>query len=340
MTDRSSQPMGAGDIIRAFYEVPLGLASFVFFKALRGLVVRTGRAAYHKSPEVFRRWNVLSAEVLSRPHQLSRYLVIAPRWNPHSAVGSAGPVPVKRELTIDQSEICEGVGYWFFGVHGFPSFRSAGYVSSLNQATAKDGKITFRLPPGDYYIGCRYYGWPGKVRYPAISIDGVQVISGVDMPGDMNDFYPMLHLRERAIYRAAHYHMYVMLKYRSLLSPAWVEQHLLPVGNEDTDYLYGAARAGQMLRFAIEPALLQDHRVFCTIYNTASLPVMFFELTEAESFSSALPCNGAYLVRVMRMSGTRRGDQQWRGACCCQVHQLLPTPATGQGGAHGLSRSA
>lgn len=299
MAHGSSQTLSAADYLRAFYELPLGLTSFALFNLLHKVVRRIGCSAYRKKPALFSRWNILCGEVLDQPHQLSRYIVIAPRWNPHAAVASAGPFPVTKEITLEISDAISGVGYWFFGAYPFPKFGSANYVSSLTKADS-NGRISLQLEKGDYYLACRYYGLPEQVRYPAIWVDGKEIIPTTQASNNMNDFYPTLPQRGKPLYRAAHYHAYVMLKYSGLFSAAFVKKHLLPVGNEDTVYLYGTVKKGAVLCIRFPQTVLNDHHIYCTCYNTASLPVFISNVETPEFLSDPLICNSMYLIRVMR----------------------------------------
>lgn len=299
MAGRDSRSFGVWDYLRAVYELPLGLASFTLFKLLRKLVCRIGQVAYRNKPELFQHWNILSGDVLEKRHQLSRYMVTAPRWNPHAAVATAGPIEVEREVTINLDDTVDKVGYWYFGALHFPTFASTGYVSSLTGRN-KNGGLTLLLPRGNYYIVCRYYGWPETVHYPAISADGKEVIAPVEVSGKMNDFYPNLPALGNAAYRASQYHTYVMLKYRSLFSERFVHKHLLPVGNEDTRYIYGTAERGEALSVTVDPALFRDQSLFCCCYNIASLPIMYTEINEPEYVTKPLPCKAIYLIRIMQ----------------------------------------
>ncbi len=290
------------DRLRGVYEVPLGLASLAGHQFMRKLVYRFGQRAYRRSPETFRRWNVLSGELLDQPHQLSRYMIVAPRWNPHAVVGSAGPIRVERELAIDCAGMGPGVEYWSFGAYHFPSFKPMAHVSSLSRDPGA-GTIRLALPPGDYYVGCRLYARPGVERalhYPALEVDGAKAIEPFDIEPGANDFYAGLARQGGRIYRAIHFHMFVLLKYRGLLPTGFVERTLLPVGNEDTRYVYGIVRRGEVLTIASDPVLLAACRVFCTVYDTASMPIAAFEVTDPAHVSAPVPARGIYLIRLMR----------------------------------------
>lgn len=297
--EKSSNNTSLG--LSALYEIPLGLGSLLMFKALRTSVITLGRLAYTSKPDAFKRWNILSGETLEKPQQLPRYMMTAPRWNPHAAVSAAGPVRVNKEVVLELNDDIDQVPYWYFGVWHFPSFESKGYVSSWNKPD--DKRITLSLPPGDYYIACRYYHPPKDVSYPSVLVDGNEIIATTDYSGNINSFYNNLAVRDNLFYRLTQFHVYVMLKYQKLFSKRLVNKHFLPVGNEDTDYIYGIVEKDDILCFSMDEAWLKRHNVFCTVYNLSSLPVDIFEITSADFVSRKVPGRGFYLVRVMCFQG-------------------------------------
>jgi hypothetical protein len=303
---------GAARILRGLavlWELPLGAGSLLFQRAIRWVVVRIGLRHYRSHPDEFRRWRVLGRDYLDAPQGLARYMLIGPRWNVHAVVASAGPLRVERSVSLDRAALADSAEYWAVGAKHFPSFREEAQYSSLTHPDS-NSRLEFELPPGDYYITSRYYIWSDRPVLPPVLVDGREMVPATEFAPDVNEFYDDLQNRGRLFYRCVHYYVYALLKWRGLLSGAWVHRELLPVGNVETEFHYGVVRRGQRLRVRVDPGVFVAHRVYCAIYDQASLPIHWFEITEAEQTGPPSQRNGVYLVRVVQIqpaSSSERG---------------------------------
>ncbi len=289
--------------VSLLWQLPLGLASLVFFKTVRDVVLLLGWRHFRTHPEEFLSWNILSRQRLEAPRQLLRTVVTAPRWNNHAVIASGGPVPVKHTVVMDAEALGESAGYWFLTAFAFPRFTATEHLSSFSHP--KDaGPVVMTLPPGNYYISLRYYDPTERLRFPGIEVDGRELVVETEVPGDVNAFYQDLHRRSRLLYVCLHYYIYVALRWQRLLPAAWVKREVLPVGNADTNFLYGPLERGQALAFRCDPGVWHGHRVYVTTYNLASLPVLGFEVKEPVFTGPTCTQRGFYVVRVVRTTAS------------------------------------
>ena len=165
-----------------------------------------------------------------------------------------------------------------------------------------------RLSPGNYYISFRYYEPGERLRFPAIVVDGRQLVPEVEVPGNVNAFYEDFHRRSNRFYICLQYYVYVAIRWQRILPAAWIKRELLPVGNPDTDFLYGIVEPGQALAFRCDPQLWQSHRVYVTAYNLASFPMLGFEVKEPVFTGPTFTQRGFYVVRVVRATARVHGE--------------------------------
>jgi hypothetical protein len=93
-------------------------------------------------------------------------------------------------------------------------------------------------------------------------------------------------------------YVYPMLVLRRYLPAAVVRTEFLPVGNPATRYVFGPCHAGQQLQVKCTAAALASHRVYLTVYDRASLPVLWGVRLSALPFRFVPPYDGFYLVRL------------------------------------------
>ena len=87
-------------------------------------------------------------------------------------------------------------------------------------------------------------------------------------------------------------------------TPALVRGIYLPVGNPETQWLYGLTHQGFALKVVSSPALLAEHLVFVSVYNRASIPVLSsITATEPEETLPPCPVDGFFAMRLVRKDG-------------------------------------
>ncbi|MEP5153385.1 DUF6208 family protein [Planktotalea sp.] len=297
-------------LIRGFaliWQIPLGIASFLYFRLLRAVFVSFGRRHFRKHPEAFRVWKPLQGKVLDEPQMLGRYMVTGPRWNTHALIATGGPVTVREHLHMNTDTLTQSAKYWAVCLYEFPSFNLAGATNKLLELKPETsvggmpGQIEFHVPPGDYYVGVRLYDPKPTVSYPELVVDGETTLLSSAITHDANSFYPDLHLRDRPSFRFMHYYVYVAVKWRRFLPRAWVDDELLPVGDAHTTFFYGTLEAGEHLNFELDPALLDSHGVFCTTYTRSSLPRDSFSVSSANFTGPESSEPVVYLIRVLKL---------------------------------------
>src|SRR2546430_1025503 len=127
MRQRAPLPWG----VRVFWEVPLALVSFVFYKVVRWLLRRVANLHFRPGTEKARHWRVLSAETLKNPLALPLLMTSAPRWNTHAVVATAGALRVERTLGVDVEAAARSAQSWTLVVYTFPGFRTVAGIDSL-----------------------------------------------------------------------------------------------------------------------------------------------------------------------------------------------------------------
>lgn len=282
------------------WEVPLAIASIIAQRIGRGAIVLLGRLAYRRSPERFSCWRPLIASELVRAEVFFRYLLTGPRWNTHALVAPAGPMKVNRALTICADELKASANYWSLAVYQFPSFKKMAHTSALTLAPGSR-EVHCELPPGDYYVAVRAYECKKKVRFPEIRIDGKAEVRALDLVYDGNGFYDDLHKRTRLLHRLIHFYVWVLLRLRGIVPERILEKEYLPVGDTNTQFSFGWIVRGERIEFDVAEGVFLTHRVYCTVYNIASLPVASFEVTNSKHRGPRAMQRGHFLVRVVGM---------------------------------------
>ncbi len=275
----------------------LGVFSFGFYHVnrflLRGAQRFNARATAKKSPE----WRMLTGELLQRPLALPIVMTTGPRWNPHGVISSAGPLSVKRELRVDARAADSSAQAWTAVGNSFPDLRT---MASLGSGSGRSDRL--KLPPGRYTVILRYYEWTAAPRVAVIEVDGKEVVSAADVQPTTNDFYKDLKQRDSRYYLWLHYYISVMLRYKKRLPASFVRSQYLPVGNPETEFSYGPMKSGERLDLKPLQPLLSDSRVYATIYNRASLPLFWCQISK--SMESLDPVEGAVYYLICAHRGT------------------------------------
>jgi hypothetical protein len=275
--------------------VLLGVLSFAFYHVnrflLRGAQGLNARATAKKAPE----WRILNGELLQHPLALPIVMTTGPRWNPHALIASAGPLSVQRELRVDACAAHSSAQAWTAVVNSFPDLRT---VASLGAGSGRSDRL--ELPAGRYTVILRYYEWTAAPRLPALEVDGKEVVPAAAIPPSTNEFYKDLKQRESRYYLWLHYYISVILRHEKRLPASFVRGQYLPVGNPETEFFYGPMRPGERLDLKPLKPLLNDSRVYATIYNLASFPLFWCRVSK--SMESLDPVEGAayYLIRAHR----------------------------------------
>ena len=283
------------------WEMPLGVSSLLFYRLNRAVLRRLYQRDLASHPARAKSWRPLSTKMFSQTGALACMMTTGPRWNPHAVIAAAGPIDVQSILRLDVACANASAGEWTVVVHSFPDHRLAGSIGRGHPTGQLD------LPPGQYILFLRYYHCGIKPRLPAISADGQTMVAEDEIPPGINSFYDTLAARSSWYYRALHYYVFPVLKYRSWLPERWVAHEFLPVGNPESQFTFGCVLQGEELEIFCHDRCLSSFHVYLTLYNRASFPTLWQEITASESRICS-PANGFYLTRQHLRAGKSFGD--------------------------------
>ncbi len=278
----------------------LAVLSLASYQLVR-IAFRIFQSAYFLvAPQRLLHWRTLSGELLNRPLALPVVMTTGPRWNPHAIISIAGPVSVVRSLRVDLQAAQRSARLWTMVVHKFPTDR---IVATLGPSSA-DGCLD--LEPGRYALVLRYYEWSSTLELPAVDVDGRPGIPGCEVSVDVNEFYAGLGRRNNWFYWWLHYYVFVMLQHRDRLPASFVRRHYLPVGNPETEFVFGSMRRGEPLSLDAARAFLPSHHVYFTLYNRASFPVVWYPVRESMAHTEPALEDGYYLIRAHKRQVVER----------------------------------
>jgi Family of unknown function (DUF6208) len=298
------------------YQVPLALLSFLFFRGFRWLMRQAADLHHSLRMAEARRWRPLSAQTLRNPLALPVLMTSAPRWNPHAVIATAGPLPVRRSLAINVAEAQRSAATWSVVIYTYPAYRTVTTIDSLHPSATADRELReVLLPPGRYWLGLRYYHPAEGAALPTVLLDGKPGVSAQSLPPDVNGFYEGLARRGGLLYFCLHYYVWVLLRLKGLVPRRIAEREYLPVGNPGTRFRPGCLERGQTVQVEVEAAVLETHDVFLTVYNRASFPVFWDQVTSPLPIMAPFAGPGHYLVRIH----PRRPDAGLPDECAVRV---------------------
>jgi hypothetical protein len=289
--------------VRLVWQLPVAILSYLFFKATRFCLRRLVKLHYRFHARRAQQWQVFSEEFLSRPLVLPVIMVEGPRWNTHALIAQTGPFRVGREIRIHLPLANRPAKSWTIVVYRFPGQRTVAAVGSPD-VSSDEPWLTIPLTPGRYILVLRYYQWSDDVRLPEVWVDGSQAVDAAPIPPDANEFYCRLAARRSLFYRLLHDYVYVMLRYKDRLPRRWVEKEFLPVGNPETQFLYGALPRGKRLRIEVPPWVHANCDVYLTLYDRASFPVVWNEVAELEYETPRVVQDSMFLLRILSRTAT------------------------------------
>jgi hypothetical protein len=218
-----------------------------------------------------------------------------PRWNTHAIIGTLGPFSVNSSLSLDRELANKSANSWIAVVYSFPDYQTIANLSSDDEQFSP-----LSLKPGKYTLGVRYYNYFDKVSFPAVTVDGVEIVHSQECPSDVNNFYHSLINRENWFYRFLHYYVFTLLQWQKFLPQSLVNNEFLPVGAPDTEFFYGALSRGGILQLEINSSILKDYEIYVTLYNRASFPINWWQQQEETYTTQPMTTNGFYLLRVRK----------------------------------------
>ncbi len=293
----------------------LAAVSFLFHRLMKyimqaGLLLRDAVHAV-AGPSKNQQWIVLSNEdMLARPGALPLIMTTAPRWNTHAILATLSPLVVRHTLEIDTLAADRSAGSWTIVICTYAGRRTLTSIGS-HSSHSTGGRAQIHLKPGKYWLGLRYYAWRSEVQLPAVGTDGKSVTAGRKISPETNSFYRDLHTRSNLFYLALHYYVFVLLSYPGLFSERFIRRELLPMGNPETEFLWGVLRKGESLQVQLSPESLPGWNVLLTVYSQASFPIHSEHVRDSEVRFLA-PASCIYLFRVNRKNpGEKVFPRDW-----------------------------
>src|SRR5262249_5270755 len=154
-------------------------------------------------------------------------------------------------------------------------------VSSIGSSSPfPAGRARLHLDPGRYQLGLRYYDWRHDAELPSVSADGRDIANCVPVPSEVNEFYRTIGRHANLYYKALHYYAFILLGYRRWFPASFVEREFLPMGNPETEFYFAALRQSERLQLKIAPEALEGWDVLLTLYDKASFPTHWEQVTQ------------------------------------------------------------
>jgi hypothetical protein len=293
--------------LTAICEIVLAPLSFLVYRVTRSGMRRLVQAHDRAHPAQATTWRTLDGQAVRKPFNLLALMTSAPRWNTHALIALAGPLRVQHTVRIHTAMAAESAEAWTIVVHAEPAHRIVASIGSLDAIRDKPWRA-IELPPGTYRLALRYYRWSAQAELPAVETDGKLTIPPLAVPAGNNDFYDGLARRSTFLYLVMHSYVCTLLRYRRWLPRSFVEREYLPAGNPQTTFRYGFLQAGTSLLIELNPGLLRTHDVYFTAYNRASLPVLWYPLTDSTHSTPPFPATGSYLIRIHAKASAQNRD--------------------------------
>ena len=283
--------------ISLLWEIPLALASFVFYKVMKFVIGNLFTIYLAINKKKATQWRVLSQKTIDAPLVLPVLMTKGPRWNTHAIIGTLGPFAVEETIEIDIATANKSSRSWIAVVYSFPGYKTITSIES-EKISSDSAWHTIKLPAGKYYLAVRYYNRFDEINYPAIKVDEELYTDTINISTNINDYYHNLIDAKNWFYSSLHYYIFTILKLRNYLPESFVRREYLPVGAPATHFAYNYLESNQTLNIAIKPEILQQFDIYFTLYDRSSLPSNWCIITEPEYSLSPQNTKGYFLLRV------------------------------------------
>jgi hypothetical protein len=137
-------------------------------------------------------------------------------------------------------------------------------------------------------------------------VDGVKLAESVKFESEYklyNDLLTSIQGKRTVFYLFLQYYAFYLLKHENLFSESLLRNQFLPVGNSETVFFYGYLYKGDSLKIHCKVQVFENALVFLSIYNTASFPEHWEQITEKDFSIDEFKQHGAYLIRVVPKQG-------------------------------------
>jgi Family of unknown function (DUF6208) len=278
----------------AMLRIPAAGASFIFFHAVKWLLNRLRRARERDQETLT--WSTLS-EVLGRALALPYLMVTGPRWNPHALISRVGPFQVESSVRMRTDTAHASAQMWTLVISRASDSHAVAAIDS-HQIAQDHAWHAQTLPPGRYSGVLRYYDWATDPHLPALEIDADRLIAERPVPPTENDYLSLIRNKDGLFYACLHYYVLERLRLQRYLPASFVRREYLPVGNPETAFSYGYLPRGQRLAITSSLGIPEGHRLYLTIYNRSSFPVLWCEVPSLPYDTQPAEATGSYLLRL------------------------------------------
>jgi hypothetical protein len=281
-------------VLTSVVTVPLACGSFLFFQLVQRVLHRL-RTTRQRHQDVLD-WRSLS-EVLGQPLALPYVMVTGPRWNPHALIAHVGPFQVQQDLRVQVDVAHRSAQMWTLVLYRFSDSQTIATLDS--NGVARDAVWhALSLPAGRYSGILRYYQWSPDPRLPALDIDGSRRIHERPISPNDNAYFDRIRNKGGGFYACLHYYVLEMLRLRRYLPESFVRRQYLPVGNPETAFFFGFLRPGQGIEIRSSDGISEGHRLYLTLYNRGSFPVIWAEVRSFPYRTQPIDTTGSYLLRL------------------------------------------
>ncbi len=311
------QPGDCVSILVGLLELPLCVLSYVYYCCMQrallpiGAKMRINLATDKWTDTLFLKLGQGKMEQKT----IIGALLFGPRWNTHTNVNALAILPKGRKTTLTVENV---------KAPGF-SWQIVAYGNHMNRDTiGKCGKLaaggdTFEFPvetkapyPTQFSLAIRSYLFDGtkEATLPKIWMDGELLNKEPStFSKDKLAFNYDLRKAQKAHHLALHFYIWPLLCFRRFFTEHFVRWQYLPVGNPETQWLYGPTFAGYALNFKVDAEIHADHLVFCSVYSRASMPTLpCNEILELDQTLPTCDEDGYWAMRCVRKDGATTSE--------------------------------
>lgn len=301
MTTSTSNPTPHSPLptpLEWLWEIPLSFLSFIFSRILKVVMQSLTGVFSAANPQASPEWQLVSAKFLEKPVKLL-WAMSRARWNLHAMVSIVGPLEVKEVISIDITSAQKSAKSWTVVLYTTPSFETIDSFSSLT-VSGENQWESFKLQPGRYLLGLRYYHWTPTVEVPTVKVDGVKVVEAktIPAPRDVNGFYRDLIKRKTFLHVWLNYYVFSLLRFKQWLPEKFVKDVFLPVPNPETRFYYGAVKPGEVVKFELNPELVANYYIYYSLYSHECFPLDWYPISESAHKTAANQQKSLYIVRI------------------------------------------
>ena len=240
-------------------------------------------------------------------------LCFGPRWNTHTNnhMWYIGKWEPGSQLTVEIENVSQPGFSWQVVCYG-------NHMTLASQAAAPGAPKWLTMPvqiagrqPMQVIFMIRLYIFDAckQALLPLVKLNG-EFLDGTAgtaaFTRDKLAFNHELRAKQQLHHLAMQFHVLTMLRAQRWLPASMVHLVYLPVGNPETQWLYGLVLEGYALELRTEASLLADHLVFVSVYNRASIPTQASVTVEATALTlQRAQEDGFWAVRIVRKDGRR-----------------------------------